>query len=101
MKQETAPRSLRLTADQRIWNLGYSRGYGEGRLDGLMEGGEDFQSWLLEELATLAQDVRLGLRSDLATPLQVLAQVIELVKEGQPVEAPADDAQWEEETTRC
>ena len=85
MAKQTAPRSPQLTADERIWALGYSRGYSEGHTEGLMEGAEAWQAWLREELATLVQDVRLGLKSDLATPLHVLAEVSTIVYAGKPV----------------
>jgi hypothetical protein len=76
--------STQLSADQRIWNLGYDQGYREGRIDGQLEGAEGFQAWLLEELVFLVQDVRLGLRHDTETPLEALAMVRQLVAEGKP-----------------
>jgi hypothetical protein len=36
-------------------------------------------------------DVRLGLRSDVSTPLAVLAAVTALVQEGKPISAEDDD----------
>ena len=67
MAHETRPRSPRLTADQRIWDLGYSRGYDDALEDGRWQGEEAFQAWLLAELRDLADDVRLNLRSDATT----------------------------------
>jgi hypothetical protein len=91
MAKPTAPRKPRLAADQRIWDLGYHRGYTAGRGDGCREGEEAFQAWLLKELTYLAADINLELRHDVSTPLQVLAAVREIVAEGQPVLAEDDD----------
>ena len=85
MANETAGRSTQLSADRWMWNLGYSGGYADGHRDGLLEGAEAFQAWLLAELRDLVQDVRLGLRHDVSPPLEVLAAVIEITTEGKPV----------------
>jgi hypothetical protein len=92
MAQQTAPRSPRLIADQRIYNLGYSRGYEEAYQDGVKDGEEVFQTWLRAELWYLVQDIRLGLRHDVSTPLDVLAVVIALAQDGKPVVVDDDEA---------
>ena len=95
MANKTAPHRTQLTADSRLYNLGYSRGYEEAHEDGLAEGAEAFQGWLLAELRDLAQDVRLNLRSDTTTPLEVLTVIMEIVQAGKPVWPVAADEQRE------
>ena len=89
MDNDASPPGKRLSADQRIYHLGYDAGkragYNDGHTDGAQEGEEAFQAWLLEELALLVQDIHLHLRHDLATPLDVLAAVTALVEESTPV----------------
>ena len=84
MARKTAPRTPRQDADQRIWSLAYHQGYDQGYADGLEEGEQDFQAWLLAELVTLAQDIRLGLRHDIQAPLDVVAAVTAVVHAGRP-----------------
>jgi hypothetical protein len=97
MAHETRPRSPRLTADQRIWDLGYSRGYDDALEDGRWQGEEAFQAWLLAELRDLADDVRLNLRSDATTPLEILTVIMALVEEGQPIGVHDDDDDGKQE----
>ena len=52
MAHETRPRSPRLTADQRIWDLGYSRGYDDALEDGRWQGEEAFRPGYLRNCAT-------------------------------------------------
>jgi hypothetical protein len=85
------PPEDRLKADQRLYDLAYAKGedagYDEGYSDGHEFGEGQFQEWLKGELATLANDLRLHLRHDLATPLDVVAEILALVEAGIPVEA--------------
>jgi hypothetical protein len=62
------------------WQDGYGRGYEEGRLDGEHLAEKALRADLLFRLATMADDLRLGLRHDLETPLEVLHQVARLVE---------------------
>ena len=84
MARKTAPRTPRQDADQRIWGLAYNQGYDQGYGDGLAEGEEAFHAWLLAELVTLAQDIRLQLRHDIQASLDVVAAVRAVVHEGRP-----------------
>lgn len=86
MKKTETPRPI---YDKRSFDRGYEIGEGVGLDNGYDNGygvgvgiGErDLRIYLLEELECLGHDLRLGLRHDLTTPLEVLAAVVELIKE--------------------
>jgi hypothetical protein len=86
MERQTPPREPQLRADQRIWNLAYGQGYAEGCDDGRAAGEGAFRDWLLGALELLADDLRLRLRHDLETPMDVLAEIRALVEEGMPLD---------------
>ena len=93
MAKQTAKRSPQLTADSRVYNLGYSRGYEDGHEDGLEEGKEALKGWLLAEIRDVEADMRLDFRSDISTALDAIAAIIEMIKEGQPISVHDDAAQ--------
>ena len=62
------------------WEEGYRRGYLEGYAAGTQCGRQGLLVDLLERLQVLADDVRLGLRPDLETPLEVVQAVLALVE---------------------
>ena len=57
------------------WQDGFTRGYQDGRIDGEHLAAKALRADLLQHLRAMVSDVRLGLRHDLATPLDVLHAV--------------------------
>ena len=58
--------------DRPSWEEGFARGYEEGRSDGEHLAEKALRTELLHHLQQVVCDVRLGLRHDLQTPLDVL-----------------------------
>ena len=61
------------------WREGFARGYEEGLSDGEHVAEKALRSDLLYNLPVMVCDVRLGLRHDLETPLDVLHAVEGLI----------------------
>jgi hypothetical protein len=57
--------------------------YLDGYAAGYQDGKTAYQDWLREDLATLADDLRLGLRHDIETPLDVLTVITVLLTTGE------------------
>ena len=67
--------------DAPSWREGFARGYEEGRVDGEHLATQALRADLLQHLQQVVCDVRLGLRHDLATPLDVLHVVEGLIED--------------------
>jgi hypothetical protein len=68
------------------WGEGYDQGYEAGQEDGHLEGIEAYQRFLLGALRYVREDIRLELRHDMASPIEVLAHITALVEARYPEE---------------
>jgi hypothetical protein len=66
--------------DRPSWQDGYARGYVDGRSDGEHLREQALRAQVAQHLRTLECDLRLRLRHDLDTPLEVLQTIARLVE---------------------
>ena len=81
MEREARPSEARPPFDRQSWHEGYTRGYSDGRMAGEQLGEQALRDQLLSQLALVGCDLRLQLRHDMDTPIEVLHAIALLVQD--------------------